>query len=72
MQAFAYNRRCCATCVNWLGARRFVKDGSRYRAEVDSYTVHGKCCLHPLKGGFSYGPPADFNCSEYVLCPALK
>lgn len=66
-----YQQKCCATCANWTGPREV--NGTRDTVFTPDSKPNAKCCLHPLKGGFSYGPKADWCCgSDYKKWSALK
>ena len=66
------NQRCCGTCAHWGGPRTVNSAGDRVTCEGSS-NPHGKCYLNPTRGGFCYGPSADWCCgSDYSKWSALK
>lgn len=66
-------RKCCATCANWSGPRTVNSVGSEVSVPYQGgHVPNAKCFLHPLKGGFSYGPPADWCCGDYTKWAGLK
>lgn len=73
MQHYNKYQKCCATCVNWSGARKIVGTSTK-QVEVDSSNVNAKCYDNPSVGGFVYGPPASWggSCSKYQPLSALK
>lgn len=65
------NQKCCATCANWSGPRSVNSFGDTVTTE-GNIKPDAKCYLNPHVGGFTYGPRADWCCSNYSKWGALK